>query len=787
MVAPSRFKPQPARLPAHLTATPHILTGFACFSLFSFAMTGDIGFRWFWNATKLLGAGAAIEAAILYQKRGREEALTLENQHVSTVTGDLRYGYETQLDAQRSHYEQTIQQLLAQSQADIQTLRQQLEQAELRKLQAVETERERLALEWSRLQRELERLQSERTLLDQWHDDQQVALAAWEGNLTAQEESFEAALQAKIQEAQAHYDAKHAELESRHEKLLAAIEQELTEQKTFYMELVGEALSEAHKLKKPDLPAGGSPYELLARDVIRTLYEYGVIVKQPVVKPLTKSRFELSFAILPIEPPSTNAGNKSTQVHYVRNLSEAFKLIERDLLKPLRAAVPGCNSDPKVEPISVPFAGIRLTFDVSGIDWEAQEKLEKTNPALLLKEPSPEHFEAFIQRASHIGLFGGTRVGKTVAMNNIIAVQQQLLGGDAKLIVGDAKLSVEIRALRPSYLGAEECLLMLRDASDEVQKRIDLRAEDYRQNRPLRLFDHDKRLYLLDEVNEVISRFNNPLDPKDIEFLDAHAMPKRFAVSIYLLRLWRMGAELGILSLIAGQNLMANVLKMNIVDLENVGLQFLGGAISVGINYRCKGSEKTAMEQEFQQRRALREQYPDEPQFKYYAMFALANEKPYMAKMPGVGAYAVTLDQDGQNAFNAAIETAMSLSDADVEAQETDLSADAFVDQLENLYQLPSIEPESLRVNAPDFEALTPEAVDFLAYLAGKAWLDTFQGVRHYRRYWGERHGFNAEAFLQFLTAINFAGFGEFDDDATKWRSRNYPTKPGFADAGTDG
>ena len=61
------------------------------------------------------------------------------------------------------------------------------------------------------------------------------------------------------------------------------------------MELVGEALSEAHKLKKPDLPAGGSPYELLARDVIRTLYEYGVIVKQPVVKPLTKSRFELSF------------------------------------------------------------------------------------------------------------------------------------------------------------------------------------------------------------------------------------------------------------------------------------------------------------------------------------------------------------------------------------------------------------------------------------------------------------------------------------------------------------
>jgi len=780
MIAPARFQPQPARLPAHLTATPHILTGLACLSLFSLAMTGDVGYRWVWNAIKLLGAAAAIEAAVLYQKRGHEAALTLENQHVSVVTGDLRYGYETQLDAQRSHYEQTIQQLLAQSQADVQSLRQQLEQAELRKLQAVETERERLSLEWSRLQRELERLQSERTLLDQWHDQQQAALAEWEGNLTPQAESFEEALQAKIAEAQAHYDAKHAELETRHEKLLAAIEQEMSEQKTFYTELVGEALSEAHKLKKPDLPAGGSPYELLARDAIRTLYEYGVIVKQPVVKPLTKSRFELSFAILPIEPAPTNGSNKATKIHFVRNLSEAYKLIERDLLKPLRAALPGCNSDPSVEPISVPFAGIKLTFDVSGIDWVEQEKLEKSNPAVLLQEPAPEHFQTFIQRASHIGLFGGTRVGKTVAMNNIIAVQQQLLGGDAKLIVGDAKLSVEIRALRPSYLGAEECLLMLRDASDEVQQRIDLRAEDYRQNRPLRLFDTDKRIYLLDEINEVISRFNNPLDPKDIEFLDAHAMPKRFAVSIYLLRIWRMGAELGLLSLIAGQNLMANVLKMNIVDLENLGILFVGGAISVGIGYRCKGTEKTAMEQAFQQRRALREQFPDDPAFKYYAMFALANEKPYMAKMPGVGDYRVALDVEGQNAFNAAIESARGLSDAELETPDGDNgdNGNPVLERLENLYNLPSIAPEHLSINAPDFDALTPEAVEFLAYLEGKKWLNTFQGVRHYRRYWGERNGYQAEAFLQFLTEINFAGFGEFDEDATKWRSRHYPQLP---------
>jgi len=165
-------------------------------------------------------------------------------------------------------------------------------------------------------------------------------------------------------------------------------------------------------------------------------------------------------------------------------------------------------------------------------------------------------------------------------------------------------------------------------------------------------------------------------------------------------------------------------------------------------------------------------------------MFALANEKPYMAKMPGVGECAVALDQEGQKAqegFNAAIETAMGLSDVDREDdgdRDDEDNANPVLKRLESLYNLPAIEPENLHTNAPDFDALTPEAVEFLAYLEGKEWLNTFQGVRHYRRYWGERNGYQAEAFLQFLTEINLAGLGAFDDDATKWRSRHYPQSP---------
>jgi hypothetical protein len=256
----------------------------------------------------------------------------------------------------------------------------------------------------------------------------------------------------------------------------------------------------------------------------------------------------------------------------------------------------------------------------------------------LILEPTSEHFTAFIENCYHIGLFGPTRIGKTITMNNILGAMQQRLGNTAELIVGDAKLSTALKALKPRYLGARECLIGLRDAADEIQHRIDLREADYRSDRPLTNFSSDQRIYFFDEINEVIARFNTPVDPTDIEWLKDHDFPLKYAVSTYLFRIWRMEAELGILSLIAGQNLMANVLKINIVDLENLGLMFMSGAISVGIQYRCKGSEKAEMEEQY---RLRRERYfkTKDICFKHYGFFCLPNEKPYFAQMPAPETY----------------------------------------------------------------------------------------------------------------------------------------------------
>lgn len=620
--------------------TNHLLTVLALLSCFSFAGIGDKENQWFWLSMRVMGAGCAVAAVYGYSQEEKDAELNNESTRLLDAVGDVKQGHDWekyQLALNHTKEIESFERAIAQ-------LHQQLEVSEQPVFEQTETANERLALEYHRLQQEREQHAQEKALLDEHWDTQQQSLEAQQQALQEREETHETAILEEYRSRIEALQEKELALELQEKQMLEGFEREWTEREGFYSQIADAAIQEAQNLKQPDLPAGGSPHELLARDAIKFLREHGIIAKHTLVKTLPKQRFEVLFSVLPITPTAQDSSG-------VRNLAEAYKKIEKELLKPLRTVVIGCNSDPSVEPISLPFSGLKLTFDVSGIDWDARQKVEKLDPVNLLPEPPPEHFEDFIRRAPHIGFFGATRVGKTVGMNNVIGVMQKVLGDNATLIVGDAKLSAELKALRPRYLGAKECLHGLRDASNEVQHRIDLRHDDYNHNRPLRTFDHDKRIYLFDEINEVIRRFNNPVDPDDIEFLQENDFPRRFAVSTYLMRIWQMGAELAVMSLIAGQNLMAQTLKINIVDLENVGLMYLGGAISVGINYRCKGSEKNAMEQEFETRRELKEQFPDDPKFKFYAMFANSGDRPYFARMPAPGHYAIAGLESGLEAL----------------------------------------------------------------------------------------------------------------------------------------
>ncbi|MEP0913278.1 hypothetical protein NDI45_20410 [Leptolyngbya sp. GB1-A1] len=534
---------------------------------------------------------------------------------------------QQQVQATIDHYAALFQR----RELELLNLRQALADAQIQ----AETEKQYLTQSWQRQWDNLEiqvaeleasknQLRAERDLIHEWAEQQSLELEAdrqeqqEQINLRAAklEASLEEQRQAMIAEFERQFDAMAALNQKRiddYRKLIADLEDTIESQRLYIYEL-----------HQPEYCKGASPEELLADCVITYLFEHGIIVKSPQVVPYNKHKFRLTFAVLPIAP-GRNKDNK-----YAESLIDAYKRLER-VKEGIKGVVRGCKSMPELE---IKHRQLQLTIDTSGVDWEAETRRQKD----VIAEPPVEHFEQFIESCYHIGLFGPTRMGKTVTINNILGVMQDRMSGNAQLIVGDAKLSTALKVLKPRYLGAKECLKGLRDAANEVQRRIDLRDSDYRTDRPLRDFSHDQRIYFFDEINEVISLFNQPIDPDLIEWLKDNDFPSRFAVSTYLSRLWRMGAELGVLTLIAGQNLMANQLKINVVDLENLGLIFMGGAISVGINYRCKGTEKTEMEGEY---RLRRERYfrTKNKQYKYYGLFALPNEQPYFAQMPAPDSY----------------------------------------------------------------------------------------------------------------------------------------------------
>ncbi len=757
--------------------------------LATFGVPNSSASKWNWVIFRAI---AAVATGVASYRLIQDEATQIqqgERDLLLEATQQVRELYEGQFAALKFEHQQLLmqtqaahQQTLLQTQSAYQTQWEAL-------TEQINLEKEQVNAAQEALLRNQEDLAIQRQHFEDWMEQ-----------ITEHMGQREAALEQKTAEfyTAAHQQTTEMEqfLESTQTQLHQEFEAAWQEREDTYTQLAATAIAEVHKLRQPDLPSGGSEFELLAREAIRCLYAHGIIAKKSFVRVLTRNKFELLFEIIPIVP---NADQKAqTEKLFVKDLAEGIKRIKNDLLPELQASVPGCKTLPTIEPLALPFKGAKLTFDVSGIDWKAAEEL-KNDPAHQVLEPPPEHFDLFISRNSHFALFGGTRTGKTVAVNNIVGCLTKAMGGDVKLKVGDAKLSVEMRALKPVALGAGECLLLLKEASEEVERRINLRREDYLKNLPLRTFERCKIIYMVDEINEVIRRFNRPLDPRDRDFLAGNDMPQQYAVSTYLLRIWQMGSELGVGSLIAGQNLMASQLKMNIVDLDNVGALFLGGAITVGINYRCKGKEKNEMEAEFELRRSARKLHPNRVDLKYYAMFSAANETPYMAKMPPVGAYnqfmpgtlremfsdlmkAVGDDDGVEPDYALDLESAEALEpeeeDSTSEPESTSQS-DSVVSALNALFSAEA-------TDSPDAE-LDAQYLDLQeklsAYLSKRDLHGQWIKISDLNKNWAGHQDLNREGLATFLSLINRQGLGEFGADAKTWRSLNLPKNDDFLNA----
>ena len=327
-----------------------------------------------------------------------EQYLAAAQQQVEQLTDR----YQQQLQLFRAQTEQAHGVALALEQQK-EALNLELTQVQAAALEQIHQERDQIAIKEMQCQRQREQLEAEREQLqqehrhlDQWLAEQKQGLRQQQEALETREtvleasltEQYQSQLQALQERERALSDRELAFEEQLERRVLAeearikALEVQMgdnferlwAEREQLYSTVANKAMTEAYQLKQPDHTRGATHEELLADKVIDMLYKHGIVVKRPVVEPKPHNKFELVFTILPVDP-LVNQSRDADEPAYITNMVDAFKLIDTRLFEGVKAVVPGCESRPKVEMV---YGGIKLTIDISGIDWEAQAKAPRT-------------------------------------------------------------------------------------------------------------------------------------------------------------------------------------------------------------------------------------------------------------------------------------------------------------------------------------------------------------------------------------------------------------------------
>jgi len=681
----------------------YALVVLALLSLFTFVGIGDKENQWFWTALRILGCGSAIAAAYGYSKAEQEERTYDENTRLLDAASDVKQGYEwAQYNFQIQHqreierYEQVIVQL-----------QQQVRFAEEANFERLEAEKEKLAVDYHRLLEERDLLAKEQALLEEHFTAQQQALEAKQQELETQESELVESYQAKLDAERTRLQEKELELEQREQLMLQGFEREWAEREEFYAQIAEAALQESQSLKQPDYPQGHSHEELLACEAIRCLYDHSIIVKSPVVKGLKGGRFELRFKILPVLVDHKIASP-------VRSLGEAYKQINRDLIKPLRIAVRGCCADPLVEPI---YGGLKLTFDVSGTDWDALEQ-ERKAQADAISDPLPTHLGTFVRDNPQICLMGDSGEGKTTLINNLAQLMEQELGSEAELYIVNPKPNEDTDLSKLKYADFESSILGLLEAATEILYRLDLHTKALLKRReipdsPLPRFS--PIIYFFDEfselagvwnkckpdvMEEVLDTFEGSLPPeklKTMSFIRKRVAPTSFAADL-LKFCWRVGRTEKVKLLIAGQNLKAGTIGITIQDLHQTAIIYLGEAIREGIDNRVSSWQRESLNQEY----AYRSQKVAEGKAnRFYGLFVPKGSKSYFSTLPGESAFL------NSNGFSEVVQASESPAPGAPPAPD-------LVQELERLWHLPNderTEEDRTRTNAVQglFCPLDPE------------------------------------------------------------------------------
>ena len=623
----------------------HILVYLALLSLLSFAGLGNARYRWLTLSLQTLGFGCAVSALLGYREDRQQGRVYGHQAEVLGVAAEVSTAYQQQLQQLHGEYGHQLAQWEAAYQAAL------AENAQLQQTHAEQqtSQQQECAVEAQRLDAERQRLDAERQLM--WQhieaaqeeiEQQQAQLAEQQAAIAEREAQFERDLQARIADEQAQLDQREAQI-------LAEFETKWAEREAFFTSIANDAIRQYEASKTPEFPKGVSHEELLARDAIRCLEQWSIIAKKPIVTPGPGKRFSLSFEVFPV----LEDGTIKTAI---RSVTEALKLIQKEVLPALKMAVPSCSKLPSVKPVSE--LRLELAFDISGVDWEAiaQQQQERQRQVV---EPSPQHLIDFVQHNPHINLMADSGHGKTTLLNNLTAIARSELGPRTTLIGVNPKPDEGVDYATLKYIGFEESIYGLLEAAAEIYHRVETNNQIIRANRN-KAPDHRQSLptwspilYLIDEYTELMGVWNN-CKPAVMEevlqiFYSKLSVDKRYVVELITKRVspntfagdltkicWRVGRSENVKLIIAGQNLKANVFKVNIQDIQQQAYIYAGQAILEGIDHRIQPWHKEMIKEHY----ALREHLVLAGESsKYYGLFVPKEGVPYFAGFPPKGEY----------------------------------------------------------------------------------------------------------------------------------------------------
>ena len=374
-----------------------------------------------------------------------------------------------------------------------------------------------------------------------------------------------------------------------------------------------------HSLQQPDRFDGISPDELIGDRIIDYLYQYGIIVRNPTIKPLSAHKRELSFNVQAIAP------GYDPNDEFSHDLLSAYKRLN-DIKTGLKAIVPNCRTIPTTD---LKNSQITVTIDISGIDRDAPK-----NP---IKAVAPDYLLHVASASNHFRLSGPTDSGKSTLADNLIGALSQTFGGFRVVLLDPKYPFSEWTTFNPNYKGFRDCLNGIAEIGDRVDARLEEAKRLVEQGKPIP--DYEPELIAVDEL-EVLYDEALVLD----DYTASGKSPSQKKLIQSLRKGLKVGRGLtkakgnGIKVMYVTQSPLCSRIGLNRDDFDQSSNIWLGENIPRALSEELQGKISTGDRDDCLQQYHLRVNAGEQ----YVGLFKLPSKRPFIAPLPLPGAYSLT-------------------------------------------------------------------------------------------------------------------------------------------------